>query len=105
MSDGGRKRALLAVKVLKSSHKWSIQRSAVRCIASMRRRSSLGALSCDRGLGSGFHTDSVGGPCLDPIYRKGWNVAIWLSKSLNALSGDGSQSFRISLSPQCCVPG
>jgi len=33
MSDGGRERALLGVEVLKSSQKWSIQRSAVRSIA------------------------------------------------------------------------
>jgi len=33
MSDGGRGRAPLGVKVWKSSQKWSIQRSAVRSIA------------------------------------------------------------------------
>jgi hypothetical protein len=33
MSDGGRRRASLAVKVWKSSQKWSVQRSAVRSIA------------------------------------------------------------------------
>ncbi len=32
MSDGGRGRASLAVKVWKSSQKWSAQRSAVRSI-------------------------------------------------------------------------
>ena len=33
MSDGGRERASLGVKVWKSSQKWSVQRSAVRSIA------------------------------------------------------------------------
>ena len=33
MSDGGRQRASLGVKVWKSSQKWSVQRSAVRSIA------------------------------------------------------------------------
>src|SRR5438270_5360450 len=33
MSDGGRRRALLGVKVRKSSQKWSVRRSAVRSIA------------------------------------------------------------------------
>ena len=33
MSDGGRGRALLGVKVRKSSQKWSVRRSAVRSIA------------------------------------------------------------------------
>jgi hypothetical protein len=33
MSDGGRERAPVAVEVLKSSQKWSVQRSAVRSIA------------------------------------------------------------------------
>jgi hypothetical protein len=33
MSDGGRERASLGVEVLKSSQKWSVQRSAVRSIA------------------------------------------------------------------------
>jgi hypothetical protein len=33
MSDGGRGRASLGVKVWKSSQKWSVQRSAVRSIA------------------------------------------------------------------------
>jgi hypothetical protein len=33
MSDGGRERASLEVKVWKSSQKWSGQRSAVRSIA------------------------------------------------------------------------
>ena len=33
MSDGGRGRALLEVKVRKSSQKWSVRRSAVRSIA------------------------------------------------------------------------
>ena len=33
MSDGGRGRALLGVKVWKSSQKWSVRRSAVRSIA------------------------------------------------------------------------
>jgi hypothetical protein len=33
MSDGGRDRASLGVKVWKSSQKWSVQRSAVRSIA------------------------------------------------------------------------
>jgi len=33
MSDGGRRRAWLGVEVWKSSHKWSVQRSAVRSIA------------------------------------------------------------------------
>jgi hypothetical protein len=33
MSDGGRGRALLGVKVLRSSQKWSVPRSAVRSIA------------------------------------------------------------------------
>jgi hypothetical protein len=33
MSDGGRERATLGVKVWKSSQKWSVQRSAVRSIA------------------------------------------------------------------------
>ena len=33
MSDGGRKRASLEVKVWKSSQKWSVRRSAVRSIA------------------------------------------------------------------------
>jgi hypothetical protein len=33
MSDGGRGRASRAVEVLKSSQKWSVQRSAVRSIA------------------------------------------------------------------------
>jgi hypothetical protein len=33
MSDGGRERASLGVGVLKSSQKWSAQRSAVRSIA------------------------------------------------------------------------
>jgi hypothetical protein len=33
MSDGGRERALLGAKELKSSQKWSVQRSAVRSIA------------------------------------------------------------------------
>ncbi|MEY2495727.1 MAG: hypothetical protein QOD12_2725 [Verrucomicrobiota bacterium] len=33
MSDGGRGRALLGVKVWKPSQKWSVQRSAVRSIA------------------------------------------------------------------------
>ena len=33
MSDGGRERAAVAVEVLKSSQKWSVQRSAVRSIA------------------------------------------------------------------------
>src|SRR5437899_6380354 len=33
MSDGGRDRASLGVGVWKSSQKWSVQRSAVRCIA------------------------------------------------------------------------
>jgi hypothetical protein len=32
MSDGGRGRALLGVKVWKSSQKWSARRSAVRSI-------------------------------------------------------------------------
>jgi hypothetical protein len=35
MSDGGRGRALLGVKVWKSSQKWNAQRSAVRSIASL----------------------------------------------------------------------
>src|SRR6476646_8318771 len=33
MSDGGRERASLGVKVWKSSQKWSVRRSAVRSIA------------------------------------------------------------------------
>lgn len=33
MSDGGRGRALLGVEVVKSSQKWSVQRSGVRSIA------------------------------------------------------------------------
>ena len=33
MSDGGRDRVSIGVKVWKSSQKWSIQRSAVRSIA------------------------------------------------------------------------
>ena len=33
MSDGGRERASLAVKVWKSSQEWNAQRSAVRSIA------------------------------------------------------------------------
>jgi hypothetical protein len=33
MSDGGRERASLGVKVWKSSQKWSARRSAVRSIA------------------------------------------------------------------------
>ena len=33
MSDGGRGRALLGVKVRKSSQKWTVRRSAVRSIA------------------------------------------------------------------------
>jgi hypothetical protein len=33
MSDGGRERASLVVKVWKSSQEWSVQRSAVRSIA------------------------------------------------------------------------
>jgi hypothetical protein len=33
MSDGGRGRASLGVKVWKSSQKWSVERSAVRSIA------------------------------------------------------------------------
>ena len=33
MSDGGRDRAQLGVEVVKSSQKWSVQRSAVRSIA------------------------------------------------------------------------
>jgi hypothetical protein len=33
MSDGGRERSSLGVKVWKSSQKWSAQRSAVRSIA------------------------------------------------------------------------
>ena len=33
MSDGGRDRAAVGVKVWKSSQKWSVQRSAVRSIA------------------------------------------------------------------------
>jgi hypothetical protein len=33
MSDGGRGRALIGVKVWKLSQKWSVQRSAVRSIA------------------------------------------------------------------------
>ena len=34
MSDGGRGRALIGVKVWKLSQKWSVQRSALRSIAS-----------------------------------------------------------------------
>jgi len=33
MSDGGRNRASVGMKVWKSSQKWSVQRSAVRSIA------------------------------------------------------------------------
>jgi len=43
MSDGGRGRASLGVEVLKSSQKWSEQRSAVRSIAWLDRIMSLEA--------------------------------------------------------------
>jgi hypothetical protein len=41
MSDGGRGRASLGVEVWKSSHKWSVRRSAVRSIAWVRPFASL----------------------------------------------------------------
>ena len=36
MSDGGRERASIGVKVWKSCQKWSVQRAAVRSIAWLR---------------------------------------------------------------------
>ena len=38
MSDGGRDRALLGVRMWKSSQKWSVRRSAVRSIAWLDRQ-------------------------------------------------------------------
>jgi hypothetical protein len=78
MSDGGRERALLGVKVRKSSQKWSERRSAVRSIAfhekAFKLKMKFISLLCYKvggwRLGSGFHADSLIGPCLDPSYRK-----------------------------------
>jgi hypothetical protein len=47
MSDGGRERASLAVKVWKSFQEWSVQRSAVRSIAWLDRSRSMEIAGCD----------------------------------------------------------
>jgi len=48
MSDGGRGRASLGVELLKSSQKWSVQRSAVRSIAWLGLRViSVEAMKCE----------------------------------------------------------
>src|ERR1700730_1346843 len=47
------------------------------------------------GIGLPCGLDLIG-PGLDPSSpQKGWNVAIWLSKSFIALPSDAPQSFRI----------